>query len=195
MSTETETKPLTYRDLRKFCGEGGLTFDDRRPFALGGFCWATDACILVRVPYEGPDSVPRPGEVKFPDAWIAWNGKIGPPTGKFQSDGEFVPLLPDPAIQSVACWVCDSGRYICNACDDDQKCPCCYGVGKVYWPRTMFIGTAKIQTRYYELIRTLPNPTFVIPGPGDELNSISFRFDGGEGLLMPLAKEPGDGDS
>jgi hypothetical protein len=193
MSTETETKPLTHYALRKFCGEGGLTYDDRRPFARDGFCWATDAVILVRIPLETVNSVPRPGEVPYPDVLAAWTGKTKPVQVGFNADAMFVTWEPPRDIESDLCWVCGAdGRMVCTECNDESRCPCCYGVGKVYWPRTLMIGTAKIQTRYYELIGELPSPTFVIPGPGEDQNAISFRFDGGEGLLMPLGKDDSD---
>lgn len=92
------------------------------------------------------------------------------------------------------CWHCDgTGKA-------DTDCPTCRGRGKVETPYAYRqIGPVAIARKYDELIRALPNVQFVMPVSNEpwvrtrvseskvtySARAILFRFDGGEGLVMP----------
>jgi hypothetical protein len=188
MSTETETKPATIADLHKFCGDCGRKYDMSKPFVLGGYCWGVSNIICARIPLDGFNSVPRPDGKPFPNVLLPWE--------QFKPDRTF-DSLPKIKVEWDSCWACGgSGTLECNTCDDEDDCPCCLGLCEVYWPRTAKIGAARVDVRYFDLIQKMPDPRIVIPVEGEEGSGISFRFCGGEGLLMPLLPtKPGDGDS
>ncbi len=168
-------------DLYEFCcADYSSRYDFSQPFVFEGFKWASDGIIMVRVPAADENrAVPKDG-MKFVNPWTVWH--------RFQKDGAFVEFKPEP-FAVVKCWACRSGKCSCESCELEEirdDCQCCNGFARVWFPLTTSVGSATINTRYADLISKLPNPMIVMPKDAEKTNAISFRFGGGEGLLMPL---------
>jgi hypothetical protein len=166
----------------QFASDASNRYDLSEPFVKSGYLWATDGRICVRYKTAESDTVPK-GEKNILDPSDTFR--------QFKMDGDFV--VTDKSYTTVPCWACgECGHCCCEVCsgaDDDDvvcDCDCCNGSGTVHFPREVKIGSATVATKYDVLMRTLPNLRIAIPQPGEELNPISFVFDGGEGLLMPL---------
>ena len=101
-----------------------------------------------------------------------------------------------------ACHHCDAE---CEDCDGDgvkvSECPKCRGSGDIGdgtvchycngkkdgpLPRYQRVSSEWVAFKYDAMIRGLPNVEFVMP-TGEDV--ISFRFDGGQGLLAKITKD------
>lgn len=92
------------------------------------------------------------------------------------------------------------GTINCSHCGHDHECNRCYGEGTVLRSNTSITcpdcERAKhnvrvtqhlwIDGKYFEKIAALPNPMIGTALIGTEPRAIPFRFDGGDGLIMPL---------
>ena len=163
-------------DLQQFCADGTSRYNFHRPFVKGGFLWATDARILVRVHSDEPDTVPEHG--KFPNVMAVWEPG-------FDSAGEFVPL-PNLRYELVACEECGGcGRYICPTCEHEDDCSECDGSGEVFSPCWLKIGANSFAAELIDKLKRLPGISVVIQGADGFKKPMSFRFDGAEGLISP----------
>ena len=174
-------------DLRPFCAKSFDFRDDlAKPFSRFGFTWATNGCIMVRVPRR--DDVPeKEGAVKVATAFHT------------ASLPELVPFVPVSPVQFVAaptkfCLHC-TGRgkiHDCPACTCD--CEGCGGSGRAPEMSCVSVGKGFIDRRYADLMLSLPGLEVKLPRRGDD--SMGFRFEGGEGVLMLFrkGKHPVDGD-
>lgn len=109
---------VTEIDLKAFCGTGKeWRYALGEPFVRGGFKYATDTQVCVRVPTDEPDT--PTGEKRFPNvmSFSLW--------GQFpleQPSDFLVPHLP-PLV-----------TYECYECAGlDYECPECEGHGDVEW--------------------------------------------------------------
>lgn len=177
-------------DLTPFCDPDGTRYSINRPWILRGWEYATDGRIAVRLKTDKPDDVSRQttglrrylrdDETKVPDIeGLGW---------KHAELNDWQPW-PEAAYEDgeVSCEAdgCDSD-YIEFA--EDSKCKSCNGKGYTIGPYYQPIGAIWIGARYDRLIRQLPGVEYSF---GDvksyDLNTaILFRFDGGEGIIMPI---------
>jgi hypothetical protein len=103
----------------------------------------------------------------------------------YATDGHImvrVPRLDDIAESPDAAPKAESHRERCPSCN--CKCHRCDGTGKLTFAgfhRTT-IGKALYNSKYVSLLQTLPQLEL---GQPHRSNPLPFRFDGGEGLLMP----------
>jgi hypothetical protein len=166
--------------FERFTDDSFSLYDMSHPFIDRGYLWATNSRICVRYKTAEPDSTHKDGK-PFPDCFL--------PFKEFKADAEFVEATKD--WTAVPCWACDeTGDCSCDSCTEVEEsadvCQCCGGSGEVHFPRQVKIGTATVATNYAATMHTLPGLRVAIPKEGEETNPISFIFDGGEGLLMPL---------
>lgn len=165
------SKPI---DLQPFCGNDECRHPYlMRPFTRRGYTYATNGHILVRVPprSEIPDSekdfrVERPFD--------------GIECAIFTPLPAFVVPKPDGD-----CEMCD-GRGFEHSCPDCQcTCWACEGSGSEVWGAgtSIEIGGVSFAAKYLLMMQGLPG--IAIGRPRQE-QSLLFRFDGGEGALMPL---------
>lgn len=168
-------------DLTPFCSADKSRYSIHKPFVQGGCLCATDGYILVRVPSKEPDTIAGDPGLHLPNvhekvpwkqrgAWRPWprRNRVGAPRH---------------------CPTCaGKGSYICGKCKYERACPDCGGEGKLYDDVFQSINGRHVGVRCDDLIRTLPKRQYRhVPNPNPE-HPILFRFTGGEGLLMPLAK-------
>ena len=151
-------------DLKPFCGIKDARWYLNGPFSLGEYSYATNGCVIVRVPRR-PEIAEVP-EAPKPEKLFAEHQPD--PAAKWFD----VPELPKPEMKD------------CLYCNDDVGQPCeeCNGTGKVEKMRTVDIGDVHFQLKLLRLLKSLPNCK-IIPHRQD---AIYFTFDGGDGLLMPM---------
>jgi hypothetical protein len=74
----------------------------------------------------------------------------------------------------------------CKSCEGSGRlpeCPSCEGTGKLYPEKRIEIGAAKFHPKYLLRLASLPNCKI---GPMGPTEVAWFKFDGGEGVLMPV---------
>lgn len=173
-------------DLKPFCGTEETRYYLRKPWSAGEFTYATNGRIAVRVP-RLPD-VPEMAD---------------PPRGSPPNVDSIIPkpeaprwlpldarILPAPVMEP--CDECE-GRGRRHDCPD-CGCICgeCGGSGEIAgdYRRSLAIGGVPFGLNYVRALLTLPSvevATPVLPGKVPML----FRFEGGDGVLMPRS-EPAD---
>lgn len=194
-------------DLTPFCfvdNDQELSYPDfNQPFHRGLYTLATDQNILIRVPRrEGVDD------------------DTGPDTAHLEAQIVREDLSPLPAVRLPKLRTCEKchgiGKVVhceCAAFDDACEfcnftrglpahepdanawtCGHCLGA-KVAYPlgdQVYLTPVLAIAPRYYALLSQLPNVRvdLSVDSSGDDARGVSFTFDGGDGLLMPLATRP-----
>jgi hypothetical protein len=156
-------------DLDLFCDptrrEPGL--DLSVPFSLNGHTYATNGHVAVRVPRRPdiPENKEAPKIERLP--WDFSRVKFG--------------SLPERGPLPDECWAC-GGTGQEHSCPDCRcKCNTCDGSGK-HQPFVRRIGKVAFNGRYIEWLRALPGLEI---GKPRRSRPLPFRFEGGEGLLMP----------
>lgn len=199
-------------DLKLFCGTVNNDLARKSkiatPFNEGAYTYATNGSIVVRVPkMEGvlnredyPPSIATLWNV--PDGWNEFKPlpeRPEPRTHVCQSCNGSGHAIKCKGCEGRGEWVCDLGhKHECNRCDgtgyipktnaDDPPCQDCHGTGKrrIYRP-DIPVDHQLINEELLDKLYTLPNCT-VASNKGNEYGVIAFKFDGGDGLLMPCRK-------
>lgn len=195
-------------DLLKFCHPSALHNIDK-PFSRGEWTYATDGRILIRVPrvdgYD-EDKGPKNVEQMFNEAEFMRGVTVWQPLPEFKlvvkecdwckGKGYTKPCeaFNNPKIK------CTNGNGVkCKRHNDDCTIGCnpadkgavpceeCFGSGveKVNSGPVMngAIGKTKVNAIYLDMIKDLPK---VQIAPHDENSVFRIKFEGGEGLLMPM---------
>ena len=151
-----------------------------RPFSIGAWTYATNGHILVRVPRrddvaENPDA---------PNASLVYE-KVKSPR-RYKQVPQFELSGPFEWEEERECWRCRYHKGKIHDCPDCKcACPECGGTGKLTdrnFKKTQ-IGRVGYNSKYISWLQSLPG---VEIGPPHKKDPLAFRFDGGEGLLMPL---------
>lgn len=191
-------------DLQKFCGNHGIHTWINQPFSDGAYSYATDGKLLIRVPRI--DEVPV--GISFTQrVYTAFTFADKQPPPVWQNIPAFI-LVYNACpnchgkgyfrlcryCKGEGCSRCDDGLYavkkseklrpqeIIDACDE------CAGAGSVKDPGdirmvNMTGGITRISAILLDMIKDLPN---VQIAPYDSDQAFRFKFDGGDGLLMPM---------
>jgi len=163
-------------DLQPFCEPAS---SDRTafkmPFSIGEFTYATNGKIIVRVPRR--DDVPERDDAPKNASKLFDENKCA---------GNFQPLPDFPKPTRETCLKCEGGgRCRCDTCGDEHSCGNCGGDGTVRGEIVKVkIGDQIVSNHWLALIAALPNPTIANALQKD--HALTFRFDGGDGLLMPM---------
>jgi hypothetical protein len=196
-------------NLNDFCctDENHRHYNIDVPYSQGEWTYATDGRILIRVPRlsevtneKGPKSEPLfneailrpvtvwqslpPFELKIVDCqWCSGTGYMtecpsvtnNSPICK-NGEGKNCQKYNDDCLKS--CLPTGKGAIPCEDCND----------GKIEDPgKIIMAGSVDEEVRvsaiYLDMIKDLPN---VLIAPYDALSAIRFKFDGGEGLIMPM---------
>lgn len=166
---------MTIEELKAFCGD---TFSrTQEPWSHEGFTFATNGHIMVRVPQmvEVTEGEPIKGMM----------ARILP----YGTPSEWYPLsgIAVPPAQEQECESCEGGRETVHDCPE-CTCVCdeCDGTGRILDAKgrdPIIVGCAGFQTKYLRMLSTLPGCEI---GPISEFAIAPFRFDGGDGVLMPM---------
>lgn len=170
-------------DLNKFCDPDDEATEISVPFTADGYTWATNRHIMIRVAED----------YNYSDLRIGKRGKASQVFNEgYKISAKYAPLEPLPpslGIHKITCRDC-AGRgkeHYCPSCN--CKCLSCGGSGEQDYIggddcTSVSIGEAFFDIKYIRLLQDLPNLKVQTTPP--EHDPMSFRFDGGEGLLMPL---------
>jgi hypothetical protein len=163
-------------NLQPFCSTDASRPGLLQPFSLGGYTYATNGQILVRVPRreDVPERVAAPNPTRhFADvSHVSWR-----------------PLrtVNIPAAIKKPCPSCD-GRGTEHDCPNCEcECDDCGGSGTVVGLASISIGAGPFNAEYVRLLASLPGilvPETVEAGPNPP--PMPFKFDGGDGVLMGL---------
>lgn len=167
-------------DLTPYCGKEEERSYLHAPFTRGGFTYATNGHICVRVPRrEGME-----GAKEAPDASKVFPSPL-PPVAPLR-----ISNLPEPDIQP--CVECGGSRHAhdCPSC----KCACdgCDGTGKYEQHRTMRLRGARFSVVYLRMLAAFPGIGVMVLPDKDTRPKLYFRFDGGDGVLMGQSKDLGE---
>jgi hypothetical protein len=184
-----------------------------KPQTFGGYTWATDGKILVRVPAVGPDTcrydeqrnrwVSLKDEARFPPT-----DKMPLPTNVEAADPSL--WTPWPALDLVTregecCGCCgyENGagrvrvREACPTCGGHKRpCRYCTGLPKGGpMPRAQRLDDRFVHVELDAKVRDLSGVRYrLVPNPSckdarvESDVYVQFAFDGGCGLLVPLGK-------
>jgi hypothetical protein len=166
---------MNVADLQKFCAdERDAQYHLHRPFSRREWTWATNGKLMLRVPRieEVAEDAAAPDVVHVFEQYRD-DAQMRPP--KFNR-------LPDPS-DLVECNVCH-GRGTLHDCPDCQcECGNCDD-GMVEENQSVSVAGLPFDARYVRLLLTLPGLLVEIYPISDR--PMSFRFDGGCGLVNPL---------
>lgn len=163
-------------DLTTFCSTSRPQVD--HPFTVGGHTYYTDGYIAVRVPAiegtptDGPENVATYFDGMDAVEYRHLPSFVLPPGGKFL----------------VTCEDCD-GTGKCHECPDCHcQCDRCNGTGKEERDSDDRNSVTFNGVNYGLTIfrRVLVLPTLRFETKPRERDVTRFRFDGGEGIVMPL---------
>jgi hypothetical protein len=157
-------------DLLQFCSQSQPNL--AAPWSRDGVTYATDGAVILRVAIEaGIDDNPL-----APDAAATFD--------RAPSPNEYAPIPDVNAPTKEPCGrCCGDGYYDCECCDHERECPDCGGSGMIAPKTSTLISGARFDDRYLALLGSLPNCQIGITG---QYTAARIRFDGGDGLLMPL---------
>lgn len=172
-------------DLKQFCSspDDSSRYDFTVPRPRNGHTYATDAKICVRVPTDQPD-FPR-GDSKFPDCTILDWKHADIPADCWRP-------WPDRSLVEGKwnCTECNGTGQVCTCkqCGRGDECDECSGTGEAVYPAFQPVGELWIDQKYDAKIRQLPNVRCFVEG-SDTAACVLFVFDGGEGIVMPIAPD------
>ncbi len=164
---------MTKEDLMKFCKLDHKMIN--RPWTRDGHTHATNGQVLVRVPAmddipdnpDAPDTLILERKTPFPEKYIPLSWLV----------------LPEPVMK------------ICEYCKGSGKehrlneaCEECDGVGKFEEPRKIMMSKTFFLVELIRTIRELPNCEIGVNDLSGDIRSLPasrFRFDGGDGFIMP----------
>ena len=184
--------------VKKFCDPDIERYSLSEPFIQSDFCYATDGRAALRLldaeRYAGDSAGKLPDmEREFVKrgstssrGWRDWpeaNYEIGKwghciyCRNRWKECGE-----------CLGCGMIDPDR-MCETCEGEGdiriECEKCRGLRHYDLPNRQKLDSRAIAPQYHHLISQLPNVRYL---PGDTEECVTFRFDGGSGLLMPLRK-------
>jgi hypothetical protein len=167
-------------DLTPFCGKDDIRTTLHSPWTSNGWTYATNGHMCVRVP--ALESVTRSDG---PNIEVVWAKLL--PCDTYSPLPE-VKIAPD-LLKSGPCEDCGgSGVAECCTCGQDRECPTCDGGSLDDEPELWKVEVADglfFKARYYQLLRALPGLVCDLR-PDATARGRHFKFDGGEGIIMPM---------
>lgn len=165
-------------NLQQFCSTDESRYYLHKPFSRDAFSYATNGHVMVRVPRR--DDIPEVEGAPAAEQIFPSNVSYG-----FSP----VPAVDLPAdtvvIEKEECEDCEGAGHEHDCPDCQCECFNCGGKGFIETDKlqvSVGIGAGIYQGKYVALLLGLPNLEL---GPISATNPLHFRFDGGEGLLMP----------
>lgn len=161
------------------------------PFVQGGYVYATDGKIAIRIPTRRPDTF---HEGRFPKMGETFDKLLRAYTRDAPGDLGWLPWPTKPvfvetetdAKTGIACPICRGATHY-YADGDAVTCVYCDATGYVERWDNVDTGKSIIAGRYWQLISRLPNVWYLERMREDD--PIWFRFAGGDGLLMTIKQE------
>lgn len=175
-------------DLQPFCSTDETRWYLLKPFSMGEFSYATNGHIEIRQPRR--EDIPEMDEKapKF-DASAPFAGIESAVFSRIEAD------LPPPPETTGPCKLCDGRGYEHDCPSCDCVCEPCHGSGEMDPERfiSTSIGGVFFVLSYVRQMLELPgveiSNTAVLSIKHKKSRPLLFRFDGGEGALMPRMKQ------
>lgn len=170
----------------KFCSRDETRIALTLPIDDGEWTYCSDGRVAIRVPkFEHEQNTHAGQPIASLIALFAYDNYV-----------EYRPLpIEPPEKWGKVCDVCEgkgsTNRVQCDSCGECVtlrariECPNCDGSGRNYFNVFVPFGNQLINPKYIRMISTLPN-VVMANHPSD--GPLSFKFDGGTGLLMPMRK-------
>ena len=198
-------------DLAAFCSRGDchMLYDFRSPYQVDDWTYASDRQACVRVRPALADVATGAGRVP-PFARLLWDHDtlrgwkpLAPATHLPATDSECPACQGYGFAGGVPGFECDECFGMgCGACKDRgavpppgvAECPACQGWVVGVHPSVVQIGGAYYSAKLYERVRALGGEFVQGPwkrqsGQDHDNPVMRFRFDGGDGLLVSLARK------
>jgi hypothetical protein len=200
---------ITKETLQMFCAtESGHKLSN--PFNVGAYTYATNGHFGIRVPAmpefagnAGPDKIEAVwfhGMV-VDDLWVPVASVVDKRTMKqcpvCDGSGQ-ISKCPECDGNGVVEWTSDNDydyEAECKMCDGDgtiggngMVCSTCLGQGKIATTQRINVGSKLLNANLLSIMNQLPNcqiATEAVEG----YECIPFRFDGGDGIIMPCRME------
>lgn len=171
-------------NLQPFCSTDETRFYLMKPFTRGGFTYATDGIIMVRVA-ERTD---------IPDVKQKFNQDA--PLKGVETATFFRPAfeLPPAPTANGKCTDCDGRGYDHDCPDCECICDTCHGSGNMDTERAIstVIGPKIFNLHYARMMLSLPGIEIEAPPEKSDEKPLLFRFDEGVGALMPMKSQRED---
>ena len=168
---------ITIEQLNAFCNTERPII--MRPFSQDIWTYATDGKLIIRVPRmaEVPEYDDSPKKL---DSFIWGYNPITENWFKIPSGLSNEPNRCEQCVGSGECHRCECGDvHDCGFCDGS-------GNGK---ETAIAVGNQWAGHLLLNRLSALPNVE-ICNSAKDKLSALGIRFDGGEGRLMPIKKEP-----
>lgn len=187
-------------DLQPFCAKEDWLSARAAPFVAGGWRYACDGIICVRMPAPGEPDDPIPWRTTIADLFHPIGATPPWPTGGEvrgecdcdDCDGEGKVGIESKCPKCYGDGECSHCGRECENCDGEgmiesggRDCPACGGKGRVEGLLHRVIGVHCIAGKYDALIRTLPNVRYEV-GAKDCAKPLAFVFDGGQGVIAHM---------
>jgi hypothetical protein len=161
------------KHLQPFCSTEAHRPELHRPWTRGAFTFATNGHIAVRVP-----AIPGVSDVgAAPNADFLWADQ---PSTFYSAP---VANLRDEII--TPCPRCDGDTeepvHDCPCCE--CKCPACDGKGETLRKAYALLNGVAFRLKHLKQAWSMPGLTIAAPNEDQRWH---FKFDGGEGCIMPL---------
>lgn len=191
-------------DIKRFCSPDNVFISN--PFSHGEYTYATDGNIAVRVP-RLPDVAENPTapgpSIKTLFRQVYENKYKAMPTSipddkkeqcvVCKGSGKVIPCAECKGEGTVECDECGhegdckkcKGNGVTLGVGAQESCEDCGGLGYSIKGTPVHLGNKNISSIYLRQIATLPNPA-ISPSTTGELEVMPFKFDGGEGIVMPM---------
>ena len=170
---------MTIKTLKQFCGDDDTREILKQPSSQDDWTWATDGRMVVRVPRMAD----VPEVERYPKCSMVF--------GQYQPDGDWQPLpkIPPQESSECSCSKCHgSGECRCKNCQCKHLCGVCDGSGQITVTTKTVIGKRSLNDFFLRKLALLPKIEVNTSGDNPE-SPMSFRFDGGCGLLMPMSEK------
>lgn len=198
---EQQNEVIMLNTLKRFCSTDEDRHSLQQPFSQEEFSYATDGRVIVRM--ARLRDVPE--VVDAPIAQNLWKN-LGVNIAELKGWME-IPALPE--IQYNLCEACFGSGMMrvcakCEYCPDDadyQKCPDCGAVsfekipcshecsnGRHQVAAGINIGNTRLNVIYLHKLNMLKG-VMICPYMPSNADAVPFRFEGGDGLLMPMKME------
>jgi hypothetical protein len=194
-------------DLTPFCfvdNDEGLSIPElNQPFHRGLYTLATDNNILVRVPRRESGDDDTGVETAHLEKQIVSEGLSPLPAVRLPRLSKCEKCFGAGKVIQCECAAFDDACQFCNftrglpAREPDAHawtCGHCLGRTMAYplCDQVYLTPMLAIAPRYDALLTHLPNVRvdLSVDSTGDDARGVSFTFDGGDGLLMPVVTRP-----
>jgi hypothetical protein len=195
------------KTIRLFCAIDNSRPKLTNPFNQGSYTFAANGHIAIKISrreeYDKNAPIDQKMEILFTFSEISETLWIDIPDLDKIIEYQTCPECKGEKIIKV-CREChgkgevffenDYNEYYieCKSCDgfphNPTECEKCSGTGQVKKNRYILIGSKALDTDFLSTIKLLPGVK-IAPEAVEGLNPIPFKFENGEGIIMPCRKE------